>query len=147
MRRPSTGPSKGFLRSSADPTILCGSWSLVRVRRAPAQADHVHAHLAAAAAVTPPKGCESTESHERKFTAAAEFCEDYARSLAAPPKPSRGKKRGRQKKPDPTAIVKLMDAAIKARRAASSLARMREDDAEAMRIEELDAAQASGGTH
>src|SRR5687768_15914601 len=86
-------------------------------------------------AVVPPDGCETTESHERKFTALAEFCENYARELAAPPKQTRGKQRGRgrpkARKVDPNAIVKLMDAAIKARRAASSLARVREDDAEA----------------
>lgn len=97
----------------------------------------------------PPSGCESTRAHERKFTALANFAEKYARELAAPAATKKGKRgKGRPKKAvDPNAIVKLMDAAIKARRAASKLARDREDDEEAWRLERLDAEGAAGATH
>lgn len=104
-------------------------------------------------AIEPPKGCETTVAHERKFTALANLLDGFVGELLEPPAPTkkqRGKRgRGRPKKKtvDPNAIVKLADASIKARRAASSLARQREDDAEAMRIEQLDDALVSGGAH
>lgn len=75
------------------------------------------------APVTPPDGCESTETHEREFTATAKYCEQLAQSVT--------------NADDLGLVVKLMDAAIKARRAASQLARDREDDAEARRIERM----------
>jgi len=62
----------------------------------------------------PPKGCNSGEQHERKFTELARFAETLAKKLA--------------KKPASVgSATKVLAEAIKARRAASVLAAERED--------------------
>lgn len=63
-----------------------------------------------------PDGCESTEAHERKFTALAEFSEAMARELARDP----GKA---------GTAAKLIAEAVKARRAAAAIAKDREQRA------------------
>lgn len=77
-----------------------------------------------------PDGCATTEQHEREFTSLAAFAETQARKVAE----GYGKARGRVR-PNPMGAMKILDTAIKARRAASALARAREDDALVMRLE------------
>lgn len=90
--------------------------------------------------VAPPDGCQTTLEHERRFTATADFCESEARRLAEVMTNDPEAKLG-------TTITKLMAEALKARRAASALARAREDDAEARRIEALEAAMSRSNAH
>lgn len=73
----------------------------------------------------PPDGCRTAEEHEREFTALAEYATALAHEVADG-KPAEGKKRAR--KSNPQLAVKIMAEATKARRAASALARAREDD-------------------
>lgn len=90
------------------------------------------------AATPPPEGCLSALEHERRFTALADELEKLARELAGT-KPEPTGKPGRPRKTNLNAAVKLLAEATKARRAASALARQREDAVEVTRLEKLDA--------
>lgn len=84
--------------------------------------------------IPPPDGCRSAEEHERQFTALAEYATKLSRETAEGT-PKRGRRAAR--KPNPQLAVKIMAEATKARRAASALARAREDDALLLRLEKL----------
>lgn len=89
----------------------------------------------------PPEGCETTEDHERKFTETADLCEQLVRDLTAEqPDHEETPRAGRPRKTsvDVNAVAKIIDAGIKARRAACNLARQREELAEYDRLERLD---------
>lgn len=86
----------------------------------------VDAPLAAA-----PKGCESSLDHERELTAIAKFADARARELSQG-KPAvragKGRKRQAAVEAQPALAVKMLDLAVKARRAAASAAVRREDE-------------------
>lgn len=78
----------------------------------------------------PPTGCNTSEDHEREFCRLADLAEAWASTCE-----------------NVNTQAKLLDAALKARRAASSMARAREDLALMLRLERRRRALNAIGRH
>lgn len=85
----------------------------------------------------PPRGCATTEQHERDLTAIAKFAEKASRDL---------KKTGRSSKTQ-NAAVKWMEIAVKARRIAYEQAARREDEEIVRRREKRQRARERGAAN
>lgn len=125
----------GLLRCTAHNTTF-GALETCKACSAPRAPDVIDLAADAPAPVTAPAGCATSEEHERQFCALATKCEELADGLALDGENANG-----------STVVKLLDAAIKARRAASALAKAREDDAFVADLERKRAAMTKRGRH
>jgi hypothetical protein len=126
-----SGPQAGLLRCTEHDTVFGAlePCQACPARDAPAPDDDKPEQVAA------PEGCATTEEHEREFTALAIKCERLADTYAA------------AEGGNPSAVTKLIDNAIKARRAAAAAARAREDDAFVVALEKKRAGMGKRGRH
>lgn len=96
--------------------------------------------------IVPPKGCASSEQHERSFMRVARIAEEMVEKLLPPPRKRKGKGIDRRwGKVNFKAAAALLDVAIKATRAAAEHTATRERREHVRRLERRATALKSRG--